>query len=100
MPADLWSEAAALARSEGAYQVHRVMRVNYDGLKRRMAECLPTAPAAFVELSGAQLLAGQARTETIIEVSDGTGTRMTVRLAADVAVDVARLVTAFRYRGE
>lgn len=103
MPADLWSAAAALARIEGAYPVARALRVNYDGLKRRMAECTPPDAAApangFVELRSGQLLDPPAAT-TVIECSDESGARMTVRLASDAEVDVARLVAAFRQRDD
>ena len=38
MPAELWSDAVTLCKSAGAYRVARALRINFDGLKRRMAE--------------------------------------------------------------
>jgi hypothetical protein len=58
------------------------------------------APAggAFVELSGAQILGASSAPGAVVELSDGAGVRLTVRLAASAEVDVARIVAAFRQR--
>lgn len=102
MPADLWAETIALARSGRPYSVAHALRVNYEGLRRRMAETAAgarvAAPDAFVELTGAQIL-GATAAGAVVELSDGDGMRLTVRLAAGVEVDVARVVAAFRQRG-
>ena len=100
MPADLWTEAIALARSGRPYAVARVLGLNFDGLRRRMAEAAASAPppGAFVELSGAQIL-GASVPGAVVELSDGDGVRLTVRLVAGAEVDVARVVAAFRQRG-
>jgi len=100
MPADLWTEAVALARSGRPYAVARVLGLNFDGLRRRMAEAAASAPppGAFVELSGAQIL-GASVPGAVVELSDGDGVRLTVRLVAGAEVDVARVVAAFRQRG-
>jgi hypothetical protein len=103
MPAELWTDAVALARGEGAYRTARALRVDFESLKRRIAESSAgeggaAAPAsAFVELTGAQLLAAPT-TGATVELSDDAGTRMTVRLATGIEVDVARWIAAFRRR--
>jgi hypothetical protein len=101
MPAELWSEAIVQARREGAYLVAQAARLNFDGLRRRLAETAATeaaaAPNGFVELSGAQILAAKPAGAEV-EMIDAGGNRLTVRLAADTVVDVAQLVTAFRQR--
>jgi hypothetical protein len=106
MPADLWHEAVALARSGRAYAVAHALGVNFEGLRRRMAEvgasCAGAGAAgAFVEVSGAQILGAAASSApgTVIELSDGNGERLSVRLATGVEVDVAQVVAAFRRRG-
>lgn len=106
MPAELWDEAVALARSGRPYSVAQALRVNFEGLRRRMAEAAPrgaggSAAGAFVEFSGAQILGASATTTpgTVVELSDGGGVRLTVRLAAGGELDVPRLVTAFRRGG-
>jgi hypothetical protein len=97
MPAELWSEAVALAPRVGAYRVARALRLNFDGLRRRVVEAAhaaaPATPTSgFVEMSGAQLLDATAPTATV-EVQDERGMRLVVKGAA---VDVVALVTAFR----
>src|SRR6266545_3590336 len=73
MPADLWSGAVALARTEGAYPIARALRLNFEGLKRRMAEAAggghpavaqssATGSGKFVEWTGAQILAASSGT--------------------------------------
>jgi hypothetical protein len=106
MPADLWDEAVVLARPGRAWAVARALGVNFQSLRRRVAEAgLPTpgvaAPGAFVELSGGEILGAAAvgAKGTVVELSDGGGMRMTVRLTAGAELDVPRLVTAFRQGG-
>lgn len=109
MPGDLWSGAVALARTEGAYPIARALRLNFEGLKRRMAEAgggghpamtrsSATASGKFVEWTGAQILAASSGT-TVVEVVDQAGNRLVVRLAPDVEVDLVRLISTFRQRG-
>jgi hypothetical protein len=104
MPADLWEEAVALARPGRAWALARALRVNFQALQRRIAETAPGAPGpgaatgTFVELSGAQILGSAAggAAGAVVELSDGGGIRMTGRLTAGAALDVPRLVAAFR----
>ena len=99
MPAEWWSEAVILARTEGAYPIARVLRINFEGLKRRMAEEAagpPSVPRGFVELSGAQIAPS---TGTVVEMEDGGGMRLVMRLGKDALVDVAEVVAVFRGRG-
>ncbi len=107
MPAELWSEAVTLAGREGPYGIARALRINFEALKRRIAEAgsgatgTPVAAtrSAFVELTGAQILEASSREGASIELTDKAGTHLTVRLPVDAKVDVARLVLAFRRRG-
>lgn len=105
MPAELWGEAAALARELGTYPVQRALGLNYESLRQRAEE--ETAPRGdgvargggeFVELRGTQLFGPPLAAGPVVELSDGNGVRLTVRLAAGSALDVAALVGAFRGR--
>jgi hypothetical protein len=104
MAPELWSAAVVLAQSHGAYRVARALRIDFGCLKRRMAEAVAVAPppraasGAFVEWTGAQILSASSARGPIIELSDETGVRLTLRFSADVEVDVARVVAAFRQR--
>ncbi|MFA5123797.1 hypothetical protein [Zavarzinia sp.] len=101
MPVDLWDEAVALARSGRAYAVAHALGVNFEGLRRRVAEAVggvPRAsPSAFVELSGTEIIGSASASGAVVELSDGAA-RLTVRMAAGVELDVARVVAAFRRR--
>ena len=107
MPAALWAEAVALAGLHGAYPVAREARVSFEGLKRRIAEAetagratTATRSSTFVELTGAQLLGANAAPDmgAVVELSDGSGTRLAIRLAREAALDVTAIVAAFRQR--
>ena len=103
MPAELWDEAAALAQELGVHPVQRALRLNYESLRRRVEEGTFTRGSAeaageFVELSGAQLLGLPVAAGPVIELCDGNGVRLTVRLQAGSTLDVAQLVEAFRGR--
>jgi hypothetical protein len=102
MPVEMWEEAVALARPGRAWAVARALGISYQALRRRVAEAeggVPTgSPSAFVELSGAQILGSASAAGAVVELSDGDGRRMTVRMPAGTAVDVAAMVAAFRRR--
>ena len=100
MPAELWMVATELARELGAYRVARELGVGYGSLKDRVGapgEHSAREADAFVELDGASLFAAAPVTvRSEVELSDASGTKMVIRLAATQAVDVAALLAAFR----
>jgi len=111
MPSKLWTQAVALARrTERPYAVAKALRLDYGSLKRRMAESTarsaPTAgpsssAATFVELTGAELLAGPMGAGAVVEIWDEAArVRVTVRLSRTVELDVAQLISVLRSRGE
>lgn len=100
MPSALWAEAVALARTDGTYSTARALGVDFQSLARRVAEIRAgeeTGPAhvgAFVELSGSQLL-GATAAGPVVEISDGDGVRLTIRLAGGTPLDVVGVVQGF-----
>jgi len=102
MPAELWGEAVALAQGGGTYPIARAVRVDYESLARRVAEAGAgrreggTAAAAFVELTGAQLLGASAPPGVVLEMADADGVHLTIRLAGGAPLDVAAVVHGFR----
>jgi hypothetical protein len=100
MPPELWIAATELARELGVYRVARELGVGYESLKDHAeaeGEHGARQAEAFVELGGASLFsAAPAAVRSEVELSDASGTKMVIRLAADQAVDVAALLAAFR----
>jgi hypothetical protein len=102
MPSDLWTEAAALGRRFAVYGVARALGVNYDSLRRRIVEGAGgnrgeggRPRGAFVELPGVSLVAPGCGAP-VLELEDGAGVRLTVRLPAGADLDLAVVVRAFR----
>ena len=101
MPAELWSEATALAREFGVNAVRVAAGIDYGALRRRVDAEPDTSRAEegetqrFVALDGAAVFSAGG---PVIEITDTSGTRLTVRLAAGSEVDLGRLVESFRRR--
>ena len=99
MPAELWRAATELAQELGVYRVARELRVGYGSLKDRLdvaGERGGRATRGFVEIDGPALLAAAAAS---VELSDPSGLKVAIRLAAGQAVDWAALVAAVRTAG-
>jgi hypothetical protein len=98
MPEALWEEATALAKTFGVAAVQGLLRIDYRGLKRRALglaspPSAPKSPPAFVELP--PLMAAPRRAESTLELEDGTGRRLTVRVARGDLGEVLPLLAAF-----
>ena len=99
MPAELWRAATELAQELGVYRVARELRVGYASLKDRLdvaGERDGQATRGFVEIDGPALLAPAPAS---VELSDPSGLKVAIRLAAGQAVDWAALVAAVRTAG-
>jgi hypothetical protein len=101
MPEHLWEEAVSLARQLGVHRVKSALRLNYESLRQRLESAGSVAgpsgtTAGFIELSGAQLLGSAVAAGPVVELLDASGVQLTVRFAPGSAIDVARLVEAFR----
>jgi len=101
MPEPLWAAATAAARKHGVYQVARVLRVDYDTLKRRAKMRAKkrregtSARARFVELRPVSPpIAPLPPTGAVVELSDNAGSKLTVRLPLGSTVDIAGLASA------
>ena len=101
LPQALWTSAAALAATQGVGAVARSLRLDYSKLKRQVPpQAHPSAllsTPAFVELSLPASLP-RASTGCRIELSDRTGTKLTVDLPYDPTA-VVGLAQAFWRRG-
>jgi len=102
LPERLWSLAVQLAREYGLNQTARTLRLDYNGLKKRLAssvsgeasEAMATPP--FLEL----LPAGpHPSVECTIECEDGQGARIRIHLQGRELPDLAALSSSL-WNGE
>ena len=99
IPEKLWKLAAAVAERHGVSRTAEVLRLDYYGLKKRIAGGRPGVAAenlspatAFVELPAASL-SQPAMCE--IEYSDAAGASLRIRLPAKEIPDLAALGRSF-----
>jgi len=103
MPEALWSEAADLAREHGIYAVSQGAGVSYDGIKKRVRGEVSeggaplqaeVAVGPFVELPMSSVGSGQSVEAAVVELRDGRGRTLAVRVMAPALSQVPELVTA------
>jgi hypothetical protein len=98
MPEPLWVEATQLAKLYGVAAVQGILRIDYRGLKRRAvglpaALPAPKSPPRFVELPS--LAIATRRVEHTVELEDGAGRRLTVKVADGNLAEVLAFVQTF-----
>lgn len=104
MPEELWSDAARLAAHHGYRRVARTLRINYDSLKERLERGSKkegkktSSPEEFVEMRASEVFGASQSPGSVVEMTDGKGCTLTIRLAEGEKLDVHRLVAAFRSR--
>lgn len=104
MPEELWATAAALAQVHGVYAVSREVGLSYESLRRRSGQREGQAPEAatadggFVEVRATQILGSSPTAGPLVEVWEGSGAHLVVRLSVPDRVDVAEVVRAFLSR--
>lgn len=97
IPESLWQAMSELARSFGVGRVAQALGVGYHALKERVRGPGQPGrsrnnPAAFVELP---LPAPMRQSECLVELEDGLGAKMTLRLAPSSGSEVVALAQAF-----
>jgi len=99
LPEAVWGAATDLARTQGASLVARSLGLDYYKLRQRLAgTSLPqTALPTFVEVKG-ELLSGAGPEQSSVELTDGTGARMTFRVRRDLDTLVALAQSFWRRR--
>lgn len=94
IPGPLWRAMVNLARRYGPSPVAQALRVNYTALKQRlMASATAPSPqsgpiARFVEVPLASWPGGS---QWVIELEDGSGSKLTLRLAQAESANVLAL---------
>lgn len=97
MPETLWGEAIEMARVYGVSPVQRILRIDYRGLERRLGINKPAAPGrppreqSFIELP----VLPTRRAEHLVELEDGTGRKLSLKIAAGHLAEVLPLAQAF-----
>ena len=98
IPEELWSLAAALAKEHGVHRTARVLRLNDDSLRKRLATMDGRSPArsakaaSFVELVAGPIVTAA---ETTIELEDGSGRKLRIHLEGGGTPDLGALATTF-----
>jgi hypothetical protein len=93
IPAPLWDAAVELAREEGVSPVAQALRLDYYGLKRRvLATGTKNGHPGFVEL---QLSPSAPSSGCTVELEDGHGVKMTVRLNGGSTAELVALAQTF-----
>jgi len=99
IPEALWQAAIELAGQHGLYAVAHPLRLDYVGLKRRLAgvvavgEKKKAASPGFVELIAAQPGPGS---ECVIEFESGSGGKMRIQWKGSGAPDWESLLRTWR----
>ena len=94
LPEHLWSLATELAREYGLNRTVRTLRLDYNGLKKRIERAIsdeaakPVATSQFLELRPAGL---HASVECTIECEDGNGTTLRIHLQGPDLPDLTAL---------
>jgi hypothetical protein len=104
MPAELWAAAVSLARSHGVGPIARALRIDYGALKKRVTARLKgdektgKISTEFIELTSAPLLGPAEAAGMVVELWDGNGARLLVRLGAGNGASAERSAEGFRNR--
>ncbi len=87
IPDGLWIAATELAKTHGAGLVARTLRLDYYKLRDRVSGVVSSLnqPAAFLEVKGSEL-GSMGPEESVIELSDEGGGRMSLRVRADLSL--------------
>lgn len=98
MPEALWEEAIALAKVYGVSPVQRILRIDYRGLERRAFGIIKPPGKArvaerprFLELPSLPMR----RAEHLVELEDGTGRKLSLKVAAGHLAEVLPLAQGF-----
>ena len=101
LPEPLWSAAVKLAQEYGITRTARVLRLDHNGLKKRMESNIsgtgPKACPDFIELPGSELTAAA---ECAIECKDTHGATIRIHLRGSHLPDVEALLHSFRKCGQ
>jgi hypothetical protein len=90
LPEVVWKAATELARTQSPSRVARTLQLDYYKLRERLAGTfsLERTTPAFVEVKG-PWISEAVSDQAAVELSDGTGARMTLRVRSDLSTLLA-----------
>ena len=100
IPVALWAAAVGLAQEHGLHRIALELRVDFNGLKKRLERAGGAAQggqveARFVELFAAPASTAAGRCECAVELENGRGAKMRVELNGNGLVGLAGVCNAF-----
>ena len=100
IPAVLWTAAAGMAKQHGVHRVARELRLDYNGLKKRVGPVGPAKRAAkidaqFVELFAAPASQAPSVCECAVELENARGAKMRVQFNGNGLAGLERLCNSF-----
>jgi hypothetical protein len=99
LPEEVWRAATELARTQSASLVARTLHLDYYKLRERLSGTpLQTTGPTFVEMNTPGM-SGSAAEQSSVDLSDGTGAQMTLRVRSDLNTLLA-LAQSFWRRGQ
>jgi hypothetical protein len=101
IPGAFWSEASVLARRHGVVKVARTLRLDYATLKKKSGVQTnrgnKQASVPFVEL---MIPGPMTASESVVELTNRSGGRMTIRLQPHCGRDIVQLAELFLRGGK
>lgn len=90
LPETVWKAATELARTQSPSRVARTLRLDYYKLRERLAgtASLQRTTPTFVEVKS-QWVSEALTDQAAVELSDGTGARMALRVRSDLSTLLA-----------
>jgi hypothetical protein len=100
IPPDLWAAAVVMAKEHGLHRIAHELRVDHDGLKRRLEHAsgvarVGTLDTHFVELFAAPAATTAGLRECVVELENARGAKMRVELNGKGLAGLAGLCSAF-----
>ena len=100
IPPALWAAAVGVAKEHGPHRIAHELRVDYDGLKKRLERAGGKAHAGKVDTQFVELLAASAATaagmrECVVELENARGAKMCVALNGNGLAGLAGVCSAF-----
>ena len=100
IPSHLWAGAVGMAKKHGVQRIAHELRVDHDGLKRRV-ECaggvvrVGALDTQFVELFAAPAATAAGMRECVVELENARGAKMRVELNGKGLAGLAGVCSAF-----